>query len=392
MNGAVKGGTFDRVVIQGSDLVDAGGNTTVFLANVDRLQNPALRSVVPVPAENFLTKTAALLEFYVPSNVDRQVSSISYSGVAGTGPLRVENANGSGASPAPLNVFRTEFNVFVTQNIPVSQQIYRQLRYIGPSTFRGYEFFYEGAYFNNPRSVRGAQQAMREWRKTTTVNLGDNITNDQPITFNDNTCNIAFLTPTSSSPNMQTLVTGALCTDNTVNGQFVYILSIDILVHPNRPWHYEIDQPVPSNKLDFYSAILHEMGHASGLTHIDDASKVMHPVTPAPGTFRCTLNPEPEINGVANFFTRSQQQYTCQIQTYPALMRPLTVFAEQIGGQVALSDTLAFYDPCPNATTSLSFMASGTATYTWGSKTRFNGTYPHTSNVTTSVPLGGVYS
>lgn len=389
LNGEVTGGTFNRIVIRGTGLTAASGvKPTVFFANADYLQNPLLQQRLPAPAEFILAWSATEITLYVPSNVDRAVGSTTYGGIAGTGFLTVDNTNGRSAnSPQPLTIIRSETNVDFGTTAANAQ--YRQVRYTGPSAQRGYEFRYDESFFNNPFAVRGAQYAMRRWRQTTTLNVGDDIVDDYVTGYSDGVCGVTFLAPSGNGPNfMRTLLEVNLCTDNSVNGNFGYIRSADIQINPNRAWHYDTLAAVPANKYDFHSAILHEYGHVAGLEHVNNSTKVMHPVTPAAGTFRRKLRVEPELNGVASTFTRSQRSYSCLASQplYPNLMRALTVPVEQTGGQVMVSDTVAYYDPCPNTTTGLAFTASGTPTYTWGSKSRFNGAYPHTSRVTTTAP------
>lgn len=367
LNGEVKGGTFDRILIRGSNLVAANGaKPTVFFANADYLQNLALQPRLPAPAENILQWSATEILLYVPSNVDRTVGGITYGGIAGSGYLTIDNANGlSGNSPQQLIIYRAETNVDFGTSASTPQ--YRQLRYVGPSAQGGYEFNYDETYFNTPKAVRGAQYAMRRWRQNTTLNVGDNTFDDQPTIYSDATCGVSFVARSVGGPNfMRTILAVKLCTDASVGGNFAYILAGDIQVNPNRAWHFDTLATVPADKYDFHSAILHEYGHVAGLEHVNNSAKVMYPVTPAAGTFRRKLRAEPELNGVASTLSRSTRRYTCDpAQTaYPALMRPLTITAEQTGGQISLSDTLVYHDPCPNVTTSLSFTASGTATYT----------------------------
>lgn len=320
----------------------SGAKPLVFFNNVDFLQNATLRPQIPAPAENITAWTAIELTLYVPSNFARTVGGITYDGVAGTGFLTVSNANGTSAnSPQLLTIFRSEFTA---DGIPGSPS-YRQLRYVGPSSRQGYEFNYDPAYYATPVAVRGAQQAMRRWRRKTRLNIGDQTDAGITASPNDAVCNIYFTPPLLTGPNyMQTVVSARLCTDTRTNGQFLYIVGIDIEVNPTprEPWSYDTLRAVPAGGRDFYSAILHEMGHAAGLTHVADAGKVMYPVTPAVGTSRRLLSAEPELNGVANFFSRSTTAYACQSSqpAYPPLMAPIVDPAQQLGAQMDVRTVL----------------------------------------------------
>jgi predicted Zn-dependent protease len=55
------------------------------------------------------------------------------------------------------------------------------------------------------------------------------------------------------------------------------ILEADILVSADFPWSDN-----PSDR-DFLSVLMHEVGHALGLSHVSDRKAVMAPVSDTPG-------------------------------------------------------------------------------------------------------------
>jgi hypothetical protein len=382
---SIKAGTFDQLIITGSGFVDGTGNKPlVFFRNVDVLQNPQAPARVPCPAEN-IQVTNTQITLVMPSNVDRTVNNTPYLGIAGSGTVLIQNANGSVISTTSLNVFRAETTVDFP-GLTGANQFYRQLRLTGPSSRQGYEFYYEPSMYAMPQAVKDAEQALRRWRQRTTVNLGDD--NSFPVSFirRDAVCNIGFQ-PQPPGPRrfaMQTTLYVDLCTDNTRNGQFLYVSAVDIEINPNIAWHYDTLTVVPATEVDFHSALMHEFGHAIALDHIDDPSKVMHAATASAGTFRRKLRIEPELNGAANVLSRSSTQLVCTQGPYTPMVA-ITSPSVQTGADLLLTPNTVTYCTYPDDNGNGVFAASGATSYLWGPTTRSYSPSRTVAQVTTSL-------
>jgi hypothetical protein len=290
-------------------------------------------------------------------------------------------------STTALNVFRAE-TTFDFPSLTGTNQFYRQLRLTGPSGpigRKGYEFYYEPSMHAMPQAVKNAEQALRQWRQRTTVNLGDD--NSFPVSFiaNDAICNMGFQPqPGPRQFAMQTALSVGLCTDNTRGGQFLYIAAMDININPNIAWHYDTLTAVPATGVDFHSALMHELGHAVALDHIDDQSKVMHAATASPGTFRRKLRIEPELNGAANVLSRSGTQLTCTQGMYTP-MTAITSPSVQTGANLLLTPYTTTYCTVPDANGNAVFTASGATSYLWGPTARFYSPSRTAAQVTTAL-------
>lgn len=246
---------------------------------------------------------------------------------AGTGVFQVRTASGMVCvSPAPLEIcysaitFRTGANEV--------KKIY-SADY--PDNNGQLEFRLEDDLQNNANALNSIETTICDWNAQTNVdwNLGaiydneDLVTGDEMSPAVDNVNHI-FMAPagvfaTNPGANMRTIITSdnriQTCVDFTQNPppNFNHTTDIDIAVRQDlntmvppvpagwnfHPVNLPVNDPVnpANNELDFYSIILHELGHAHILDHaLVDADKRMYPNTTV-GETRRILHPKDGLGG-----------------------------------------------------------------------------------------------
>lgn len=394
----VTAGTFTNLTITGNnfqDLLDPSVAPVVRFSNVERLADPQASQYIPAPAENIVSWTNTQIVVRVPSNFQRTVGGVSYSGCAGTGPIVVQTRDGVSSPSATLTIVRAE-TTFDSPSLSGSLQAYRQMRLTGRDG-GGYQLRYGSTLFNTPQAVRAVQYALQQWRCSTNVNIGDNITAAvpyDPAAPRDLVCNIEFVDQTGPlAAAMATRSGGNICSQNGAHYAFRQYFDIEIDLDQDRRWNYDLTYPAAADQMDFVSALMHELGHCAVLQHVADNTKMMFPVL-NPGETERTLSAEPEINGVTNVLSRSTTQYTCSQGFAYFPMQPLSSSTCQ-GGQPSINMSDVIVDRCTMTPATVTLTASGGGSYVWVSKEHFNNTNPTTSTVTaTTAPYTpiGVYT
>ncbi|MFZ1498191.1 MAG: matrixin family metalloprotease, partial [Saprospiraceae bacterium] len=105
-------------------------------------------------------------------------------------------------------------------------------------------------------------RALNTWRCDIDINYSINSSFGIPVSMGTTPAGLAGKT---------TLFIGNCITDDQK-----VIFPSGIIFDINRPWHYNSSSN-PSNKLDFESAALHEIGHALGLIHTSNNLNIMFP-------------------------------------------------------------------------------------------------------------------
>jgi hypothetical protein len=120
--------------------------------------------------------------------------------------------------------------------------------------------------------------ALNDWKCLTGVDweLGSDIAYSDSIALEDTICTITFL----DFPDSSNIAAWTHTRRARVNspGTSYQIYEIDIEINSDYDWFSDtiITNSVPLGYQDFYSVILHELGHAHGLNHVIDKNAVMH--------------------------------------------------------------------------------------------------------------------
>lgn len=148
----------------------------------------------------------------------------------------------------------------------------------------GYTFFLGEDLDAIPNARENVQEAICYWNAYSGVNfvLSPDIIED-PIKANDGR-NIIYL-GTELTPPLPGQSEGTAETFQSTDGfdQYKWVKDIDIVLNENMSFHYYSGNSVPSaSEFDFYSVIIHELGHGLSMHHAvfpdpTNKSKIMHP-------------------------------------------------------------------------------------------------------------------
>lgn len=140
----------------------------------------------------------------------------------------------------------------------------------------GYFFYVDTSISNKPMAYGAVKKAIREWVCATGMNIelvGDT-TGLPKYKFNDYINHITF------GP-LPKFAAAAIITDNdgcfsATSHQHLFT-DIDIIISDSIVnWYYDTLGAKPTNAVDFYQMILHEIGHAIGHKHINDSTQLMN--------------------------------------------------------------------------------------------------------------------
>ncbi|MDU0372345.1 matrixin family metalloprotease [Hymenobacter endophyticus] len=304
---SIKAGTFDILTINGTDFGTAKPRVFFTSSNND--------ASIECPPENIFSFTNTIIQLYVPSN---DGTNPPFGISAGTGPIYVESNNiRSNVPNTDITIIRSE----TTYNDPlITPTAYRQTRLVSANGAGGYTFKYDQNIYNTPEAVRLIEAALQKWRCETLVNIGDDVSAATPYVQGTPECNISFApSGTMGARLMSTYGYFRTCSNSATNGRFVYTTAMDIQINPDKFWNYSLEgDPYSADEYDFKTSILHELGHAIGLQHVKDQSKLMYNFL-GPRQARYYLSAEPEIGGGANILDRSTRQQTCTSNSYTAM-------------------------------------------------------------------------
>lgn len=150
------------------------------------------------------------------------------------------------------------------------------------------EFSLDTSITNNPAMAAIVRKALRDWSCATTINwtIIDTVTQQglvedgKSIIYLDDSFNGSPLASTSSKG-------FTICNDASTNEEFIFWDETDIglsrsFISPNTDWFFDttMTQDIPTDLYDFYSTIVHELGHAHYLGHVNDLDEIIYYAEP----------------------------------------------------------------------------------------------------------------
>ena len=266
----ITGGTQDTITIAGLgfDTARMGGNVWMRTANDNG-------SYIHLDSDDYVFWNDSTIKFVLPGD-GTYVDSSGSLGVPGSGYIKVKNDVGDSTQSDSVDVY---YSIASTYNSTHNKKYMYQLGNLF-SFQHGYEFRIDTAFEQNahPDSWDAIDVAIKEWVCLSGVNfiLGDTLTPRGYGAAIDTICRIQFGRTTSESTIAQTersKVLGPGC-------DLVLTEEIDIVIDSTRKdslwWDTNCHHDVPSGKYDGYAAILHELGHAHSLNHINDPHAIMY--------------------------------------------------------------------------------------------------------------------
>ncbi|MFZ4799576.1 MAG: hypothetical protein ACOYMA_18925, partial [Bacteroidia bacterium] len=183
----------------------------------------------------------------------------------GTGPIRIYNTFSPSiplTSTQTLEIKYSLFNyILKNSSLVVTDKFRAGVAGTGTKTVNGIDFVVHQAVFNNQDAMKCIIAAMKKWSCETGMNWNiTKVVNSLTTSSSEN------LISYGSSLMTKTMVTNPIALRCNTNSPFYNTFSIEI--NPSLLYSYSNTQVPPSaSHVDFYGAILHELGHCIGLDH-----------------------------------------------------------------------------------------------------------------------------
>lgn len=268
----ITAGTRSVLSIHGTGFLDSRG--TVHFPDADAGGLTTMEG----DSTDFQLWTDTLIRIWVPS------SGIlpGLEGTAGTGRIEVQNANGdTGISPDTLQVryaVKNSRNEVPGPAFGVSRfnGLFDQDVYAATDTSGGYTFRFSDSFSATDSAEATFRKALREWRCATGVNFKVGPDTSLSIDSTDlvnlvHWDNLADSLPAGVLGKTNTTI--AACNGGQERAYIIY--DVDFTFSKNQPWNFDTIAVDPL-KYDFFSNVLHEIGHAHSLDHVINDAEVMH--------------------------------------------------------------------------------------------------------------------
>lgn len=147
--------------------------------------------------------------------------------------------------------------------------------------------------FTNTDAINRTKEALQQWQCETNIDftLDETTTTANTNNVNDGLSVLYFDTSMSSSTLGVTLTSLSACSGS---GRW-YVNDVDLAMNGNTNFNFSLNA-TGASQIDYYSVMLHELGHVRNLGHVLNGSQVMYPSIGA-ATDKRTLHPNDVIGG-----------------------------------------------------------------------------------------------
>lgn len=318
----IHAGINDILVIEGKHFGSSQGSGQVWLKDCDSGGSLYIKTQDPI---DYLSWSDTKIELRVPSRVVGALVN-GYQPCAGSGEFLVKTDIGDSVFSGinnPLDVLYAITNTEIT-----SMTNNDKIRYnlIDDNGMGSYTFHCDTSISNHPLRKAIVERAIHDWNCRTEVNW--KIGNDTTLSFYgaDGVNLIFYDTTLHGDPAIaqtRRLVNQACGT--STGGTEAFFKEVDIrisidfsAISSSLYWWYDTTgAAVPTNAIDFYGTMLHELGHAHAIKHVNDPIDPMYYSTspgPIPASNR-NYNPSKWYNlvdaGVDVVTTSESITYNC---------------------------------------------------------------------------------
>lgn len=312
------------------------------------------------------------IQVHVPSMGD----TLQLDRCAGSGVVEVVRYEGA----APIDSVTSTAGIIVPYSI---KNIYARRNYFRPKLFSphngGYTISYDSSFYNNKPALAAFRRALQRWRCTTGINLKEYCVKARP--FCDTIGQVGFIRVSFKKPCFN--ITGPTALGATVIKKNDYCINTDTtayvlaqdLIFDNPPyagftWHYDSIPSAASNKYDFETTALHELGHVHLLDHLMNVSQNLYYGQPAcnspTGTLK-TLSAEEIAAG--NFIMGQDTIANALCPTYPPMQKIVDCVLPAVcppSGTCSIEDPALFNQPLLTTTCPLPIPLVPTSTGLFG--------------------------
>jgi hypothetical protein len=325
----VIGGNKEQVTITGNYFGNTRGQ--LFMKNVDTDNNPNnLQNgpkYIPLDQIDIISWSNTQITFYVPSTVD----SAWFNGgaytrrIAGTGFIRVKDNSGLVSEDLSNSIY-VNYSLF-----NLRKNTYKQNQYLFSANSDGKYHFKLNSSITNSGMINCIEAAFRKWSCNTGVSFVlDNGTVTTEIA-NDNV-NVITISNVGSDSSFiaRTFSRGVdMCSNNSTQPFPTNEIDIQINQYFLNSFQYDTtgSENISPGLIDFFSVILHEIGHAHLLHHVGDQTDLMYyansrgPISAPNRKINFTNN---NLNGGDEIVTRSSIQNYGLICNYNLPIIPIT--------------------------------------------------------------------
>jgi hypothetical protein len=244
----VNAGIGNQITINGFGFGSVRGSSTVLFKNA----NNGGATEIAAEASQYVSWSNSKIVVFVPHN-------------AGTGKIAVKVNNDRAQSSASLQI---KFAIINTG----SSDLVHAPRHVARNANKGYVWNMNENFESDSIAKANFLISFKQWRCKTYINwsIGDNTSINSSV--RDTLSVISF-----DENNELPLGVLGLCYGyySGCSNDDWYIEEQDLLFRKSNLWHFG-DGVIPSNKVDFQSVALHELGHAHQLAHVIDISDLMH--------------------------------------------------------------------------------------------------------------------
>jgi hypothetical protein len=197
----------------------------------------------------------------------------------GSGYFQVKNSfaettNSPSMLLIPYAVMNSNFENQQTSEI-IKKIPYRQATFNNYSNQHAREFSLDTSITNNPQMSAVVHKALKDWSCLTHINwiITDTVAKDTVSSSSNRS--IIFIDPTISSSTVARTSPSILYCQNQ---NYVYANKVNIGIARGIIWLYDttMNVQIDTNHVDFYNAILHELGHAHFLGHVNDDTDILY--------------------------------------------------------------------------------------------------------------------
>jgi hypothetical protein len=294
-------GTNDTLIIKGYNFSDTVGKFWVKNANDGGQTSIALNKTFDI-----LDWKDSTIKIIIPSTID-SVYGTNNSGISGSGIFAIQRHNNLFSDTINGSSAINKFNI----KYAVGQNYGRN-----PLKKYNYLLFHQGAFFQdsafhfrlhpsitNSNMKKSISAAIKKWVCLTGVNLKLDTILSPNINYNDSINTITMgSTGIANAIAITRLGNSNTCTWSN-NVKISPVREMDITIDTSFVYWYDTTKTsnldsIPMGFTDFYNTILHELGHAIGLDHVNQNNDVMWYVSSEGQTFynipcskrRITLN------------------------------------------------------------------------------------------------------